>query len=261
MSRSSADAVGPVLPRSARIGGVVVGLIVLVVGGAAVFQTDNELGSTALVAAGLLIAGLAVFGNRIEAIEAAGIRFELERRARGARQQAEQARAAGDTDRAEELERRAESLLAAARAVGSRYEHLRTTEPSGWDRTSRMEGALREARALDTLVLTASDVASVFATGTDGNRIVALALVEGDPRLATADILVDAIVHSRSAFEQYHALVAADRALEHLSPEDRSRVGVAVESSLAGPLGERSSDRRTVARRILEKLRSTNGGQ
>lgn len=129
---------------------------------------------------------------------------------------------------------------------------LRTTEPSGWDRTSRMEAMLREARALDTEPLAASDVADIFATGSDGNRIVALALVEGNPRLATAEVLVDAILESRSTFEQYHALVAAEHALDHLSADDRTRVREAVESVLAGPLGGRSSDRRTVARRILK---------
>jgi len=89
--------------------------------------------------------------------------------------------------------------------------------------------------------------------------MAALALIEGDPRLATADVLVDPITSSRSAFEQYHALVAAERAIHHLSPEHRSRVRAAVEAQLAGPLGERSSDRRTLAQRILERLTSYQG--
>lgn len=254
MSHSPVDVPGPVLTRSVRIGGVVFGILVLVAGGVAVFLTDNELGSTALVAAGVAICALSVFGNRIEAVEAAGVRFELERRARSVRRQAVRARAAGDTDQAEHLERRAEGLLAAAAMVGSRYEHLQRTEPSGWDRTSRMEGVLREARALDTEVLSASDVARIFASGSDGDRMVALALVEADPRLAQTDFLVDAINAGRSSFEQYHALVATERALAHLSPADRERLGEAIERLLAGPVGEKSSDRRTVARRILHAL-------
>ncbi|WP_313406732.1 hypothetical protein [Aeromicrobium sp.] len=241
----------PVLPSSARIAAVVVGLAVLAVGGFAVFTTDNQLGSTALVAAGVAIAGLAVFANRIEAVEAGGVRLELEREARTARIQAQRARAAGKPEQAQHLERKAEGLLAAATMVGSRYEDLVATEPSGWDRTSRMEGLLREARALDTEILGPSDVAQIFGTGTDGSRIAALALAEADPRLATADMLVSAIGESRSSFEQYHGLLAAERSLRHLSPADRSRVHAAIEGALDGPLGDRSSDRRTVARRIL----------
>lgn len=257
-SQSQSGVSGPVLTTSVRVGGVAAGLLVLVAGGVAVFRTDNELGSTALVAAGVVLASLSVFGNRIEAVEAAGVRLELERQASRARQQAVRARAAGELDRAEELEWRAQSLLAAASAVGSRYERLRTTEPSGWDRTSRLEEVLREARALDTDVLSASNVAGIFAAGSDGNRIAALALVEGDPRLATAEVLVDAIVRSRSTFEQYHALVAAEGALDQLSAADRARVREAVESVLAGPLGDTSSDRRTVARRVLGRLARTD---
>ena len=259
MSESSPPASTPVLTRPARIAGVAVGALTLVTGAVAVFRTDNALGSTALVAAGVVIAGLAVFGNRLEAVEAAGIRFELERQARSALQEADRARAAGELERAKELEHRARSLVAAARTVGSRYEQVRTSEPSGWDRTSRMEGVLREARALDTEALTASDVARIFATGTDGNRIAALALVEGDPRLVSADILVAAITDSRSTFEQYHALVAAERSVGRLSSQDRARVRGAVESVLAGSLGDTSTDRRTVARRLLVELDTGDG--
>ena len=147
----------------------------------------------------------------------------------------------------------------AASAVGSRYEQIRTTQPASWDRTSRLEEVLREARALDTGVLTAADVAGIFASGAAGDRVAALALIQRDPRLVTADVLVDAIVHSQSSFEQYHALVAAESALDHLSTTERERLRQAVAAVLSGSLGDRSSDRRTVARRLLEKLTPANG--
>lgn len=256
---ATSDGFEPVLSRPVRIAGIAVGLLALTAGAVAVFGTDNEVGSAALLTAGVAIAGLAVFGNRIEAFEAAGVRLELVRQARDARQEAEQARAAGEPDRAELLERRAQSLLVAASGVGSRYEQLRTTEPSGWDRTARMEQLLREARALDTEILTASQVAGIFASGSDGDRVTALALIERNPRLATADVLVDAITNSRSAFEQYHALVAADRALDSLLDEERMRIRDAVESLLAGPIGQKTSDRRTAAQRILKRFTTAEG--
>jgi len=251
---SLTDPSGPLLPSWARIAGSLFGLAVLVAGGVAVFVTDNELGSAALVVAGAAVAGISVFGNRIEAVEAGGVRVELERRARSARLRARQARAAGQPARARELEHQAEGLLAAATLVGERYEDLVSTEPSSWERTSRMEGLLREARALDTDVLGPDDVAQIFETGTDGSRIAALALAEADPRLATIDVIVAAAADSRSSFEQYHALVAAEKALPHLPDADRALLRATLEQLLAGPLGERSSDRRTVARRILAQL-------
>ena len=250
----------PVLPPWARIAGALLGLVVLVAGGVAVFRTDNELGATALVAAGVAIAGVSVFGNRIEALEAGGVRVELEREARTAQLQARRARAAGRPERAEALERKAEGLLAAATVVGSRYEDLRSSEPSSWDRTSRMEGLLREARALDTDVLGPADVARIFDERTDGGRIAALALAEAAPRLATADMLVSAIGESRSSFEQYHGLMAARAALGHLDAGARARLRATLETVLDGPLGDHSSDRRILARRILDDLASPPSG-
>jgi hypothetical protein len=257
MVDSAADVLEPVLAPSARIVGVALGVLALVTGAVAVFRTDNELGSAALVTAGVAIVGLAMFGNRIHAFEAAGLRLELVRQAKEASQRAEEARASGEIDRADELEVRAQRLLVAASAVGSQYEALRTTEPSGWDRTSRMEDVLRDARAIDTEGLGAPHVEGIFDTGRDGNRVFALALIERNPRLGSAHVLVEALVHSRSSFEQYHALVAAENALDDLPADDRARVREAVESVLAGRLGEKSSDRRTIARRILQRLTPT----
>ena len=253
MTEIGQSAVKPLVGRRGKAAIVTTGAIALLAGGVAVFTTDNELGSTALVAAGVGLVGLALMGNRLRAVEAAGVRLELERQALEARVEAREARATGDVDRAEMLEQRADHLLAAAGDVGRRYEHLRSTEPSGWTRTSRMEDVLRDARALDAKSLTAEDVERIFATGTDGNRVVAIALIEEEPRLAVATVLVDAIVHSRSAFEQYHALSAAERALELLPADERASLLKAVKSVLDGRLGETASDRGRVARRILER--------
>lgn len=243
----------PPLGKRSRATSMTTGSIALLVGGVAVFTTDNELGSTALVAAGVALIGLALLGNRLKTVEAAGVRLELERQAIEAWAEARDARASGDVDRAEKLEQRADQLLTVAEDVGRRYEHLRKSQPPSWARTSRMEDLLRDARALDVRSLTSEDVERIFRTGTDGNRVVAIALIEEAPRLAAATVLVDAIVRNRSAFEQYHALSAAERALDLLPAEERTKVMNAVRSVLHGPLADVASDRGKVARRILEQ--------
>jgi hypothetical protein len=256
---SSARVPEPVLSRRGQTTGLLAGALTLLAGGVAVFQTDNEVGSAALVTAGVAIAGLAQFANRIQAFEAAGVRLEMIREAKDAQEEADKARASGEIDRAEQLERRAQSLLEAASNVGSRYEQLRATQPSGWDRTSRMESVLREARSIDTNGLTPSHVETIFDAGGEGNRVFALAVIEGSPDLGSANVLVDGILHSRSPFEQYHALKATESAIDYLSSEDRAEVRSAVESALEGPLGDKSSDRRTLARRILNRLTQADG--
>jgi hypothetical protein len=180
------------------------------------------------------------------------------REAKDAQEEADKARASGEIDRAEQLESRARSLSAAASNVGSRYEQLRATQPSGWDRTSRMESVLREARAIDTPdlhrhTLGPSSTRAAMATGS--SRLLwsrAAQAWEAQESWSTAS-------NSRSASEQYQALVAAESAIDHLPAEDRAEVRDAVESVLAGWLGDRSSDRRTVARRILNRLTRANG--
>ncbi|MGD9960601.1 hypothetical protein [Nocardioides sp.] len=233
--------------------GVVLGFGVLILGAVAVFTTDNAVGSASLVTAGLLISTLAVFANHISAIEGAGVKLSMRERAGEALANARAAAASGDVEQAEADRREAERLLLASGAVASRYEALRLTQPSGWDRTSRFEDLMRVGREQAAGLSQPQLVSELFATGGDGNRVYALALIQGNPALAEPGPLVEAIAHPRSAFEQYQALVAAQRSVEHLPTAERQAVLAAVEEALAGPLGETSSDRRSVARTILEK--------
>ncbi|TCI95900.1 hypothetical protein [Aeromicrobium sp. IC_218] len=256
MSEESTARDAPLWRRPYLLAALVFGLGCVVAGGVAVFVTDNELGSASLVAAGVAVAGFGVFGDRVRSVEAGGVKLGLEQRAEQDFVAAAQARATGDVERAARLERRAAMLRTTAAAVGTRYEHLRASQPSGWDRTKQLEAVMQSARDMDTSALSPADVEDVFDTGGEGNRVVALALIERDPRLATLEVLKQATVHSRSSFEQYHGLSAAEAALPFLSPDDRLRLRRAVEALLIGPLGDSSSDRRTVARRILDATRA-----
>lgn len=250
------DAAPAVLPPAGRAAGIALGLLMLAFGAVAVFVTNNELGAASLILGGAGVSALTVLADRISAFEAAGVRMELLRRAQDIQSEAEQARVSGEVDRAEQLEDRAQELLLAAGAVGRKYEDVRATQPSGWDRTSRLEEVLQEARALDTSGLTAAQVAQTFDVGSEGNRITALALIQKNPALASVNVLRRGILESRSAFEQYHALVAAESSLDRLTAADLGIVASAIDEALAGRLGQKSSDRRTVARRIKERLAS-----
>jgi hypothetical protein len=54
--------------------------------------------------------------------------------------------------------------------------------------------------------VSADAVAELFRSGQDGNRITALGLMRGNPRLASIVILTEVIRRPRSSFEQWHAL-------------------------------------------------------
>ncbi|MFF1612073.1 hypothetical protein ACFVYA_30180 [Amycolatopsis sp. NPDC058278] len=74
-------------------------------------------------------------------------------------------------------------------------------------------------------------------------------------RLADLDRVLDAVSHSRSAFEQYHALWTACLMLGSLEPRQRERIVEAVEEQL-GATGriKAGSQRHVLAQRILRAL-------
>jgi hypothetical protein len=113
------------------------------------------------------------------------------------------------------------------------YASLRASRPPGSQRT----------RVLDYLMLvpiqsgkarhwTREEVRLAWDRGEDGARLFALGLMNGDDKLVIADVLVQGIRASRSAFEQYYALLAA-RELDPKS-EDSIKVRRAIQDELDG---------------------------
>ena len=108
------------------------------------------------------------------------------------------------------LREEATRLLNAAQSVASQYEAVRSASGSSLNRTVQLEALVQEARDLTGLVASPDAVEQLFRTGRDGNRILAIVMMQTDPRLASPLVLAEAIGVPRSAFEQYHALRAAE---------------------------------------------------
>ncbi|MER7705337.1 hypothetical protein ABTX81_20900 [Kitasatospora sp. NPDC097605] len=103
--------------------------------------------------------------------------------------------------------------------------------------------------------LTASRVRELFADGSEGRRIQALALMQGDPALADLASVLEAIEHPRSGFEQYHALLAARGLMSRLPAEEARRLRDAVAGRLMASDGiPYGSDRSWLAEKILSGL-------
>ncbi|WP_371480126.1 hypothetical protein [Kitasatospora sp. NBC_00315] len=102
--------------------------------------------------------------------------------------------------------------------------------------------------------LTAEQVREMFAAGTEGRRVQALALMQGDPALADLDSVLEAIEHPRSAFEQYHALLAARGLASRLAAAAWQRMRDTVSAQLVAPGGiPYGSDRSWLAEKILAR--------
>lgn len=103
--------------------------------------------------------------------------------------------------------------------------------------------------------LTADRVRELFADGSEGRRIQALALMQGDPALADLASVLEAIERPRSGFEQYHALLAARGLLSRLPAEEVRLLRDAVAGRLMAPDGiPYGSDRSWLAEKILSRL-------
>lgn len=115
-------------------------------------------------------------------------------------------------------------------ALAVRYEQVRATQLPGDERTFLMTRIVAQARAFALgLRLPEDDARRYFAQGTEGARIIALAIVQAQPSAVLLDIVLDAIAESKSAFEQFHAIRALDALLPQLSPMQKQKARAVLE--------------------------------
>jgi hypothetical protein len=171
----------------------------------------------------------------------------------------------GDTETAQTAREQANNQLASATVTTTpqsgttglilQYERLSTT-PAGTARDAAMSDIVRQAGALRlTERFTPLDVTHLFNQGSEGSRIVALALMEGDTGLADFASALNAIQAARSDFEQYHALTVASLMLPLLSADNRAQLRQALESDVVRSKWETDSRRAALAATILDRLR------
>jgi hypothetical protein len=119
-----------------------------------------------------------------------------------------------------------------ANAVAGAYEHVRTTAAPGEARTIELEQIFARARIEAPrrwAKRSAADATKQFRTGSAGQRVEAIAAMQGDPRLRDVNVAIDGITNSKSAFEQYHALRLARQMLPTLDVSGRKKLGIAIE--------------------------------
>ncbi|WP_143121733.1 hypothetical protein [Saccharopolyspora antimicrobica] len=191
---------------AARLGVALVGVGLLVAGTVAVFATTNSAGSSALIAAGTVLVAVAVFTNRLESVEGAGVKIQLGAVA-AKLQEADQADASGDAEAAEQLRREAQLLVVAMEPIATRYEAIRKSSPHGRRRTDALSELVEQARKMARFDFISTEaVEELFRSGQDGNRITALGLMLEDTRFASVPIITEVFRGPRSNFELWHAL-------------------------------------------------------
>ena len=224
------------------------GLALVGTGIAGIFTANSEAGAAALVGVGSLLVLFGAIGDQLESLRFGDLEFRL-------RREAEAAVSRGDLETAKALERAADALHQRVKSATRAYKLLRTEMPAGEERSGKMTEVLnegkRDAAAPD---LDEEDVLRLLWTGPEGARVWALGVLQERPELATPRAVLEAIQHPDQMFDQYHALLFANKFVISGTSEiwTLERVGKAVHDRLhSGALG---ADRGSVdqARQLLE---------
>lgn len=142
--------------------------------------------------------------------------------------------------------------------LAARYEALRRNIPPGRDRTRLMTQIVFEARALARADLDPPTDVEAFRRAGDGERVTGLALVQGAPAAAAFDVVLEAIAHSRSAFEQYTALSAIESLIAFVGGGEQPRLRAVLDDQMRGGAGRfitPDSDRWQLAQRLIGRLK------
>jgi hypothetical protein len=236
---------------SVRLAAAVLGLLILMSGVVAVFATEAGAGSASLLALGGLVLAVAIFSDRIETIEFAGAKLGLRGLARERLAFAAVRERQGDHEAAATLRMQARALQ---RLAGT-YGQIRRSRRGGSERTRILDDVMRQASELAASTdFDPSEVWTWFDEGAAEGRIIALGLMEGDDRLCDFYCALDAIEHSRSAFEQYYGLRVARKMLPGLSPLERDWLAAANSQARQSKGFGVDSARMSISRQISREL-------
>ena len=119
------------------------------------------------------------------------------------------------------------------------YERLRRTMSSGDNRTAAMTRIVNEVRVRAAAAPeSARRLAPGLLRSTEaGDRVVGLALVQGNPTGEVHGDVLRILAGARSPFEQYQSLVTLARILPDLDATERARLKIALELEKTDPRG------------------------
>jgi hypothetical protein len=232
------------------------GLAVLALGGIATFRSTNGAGSAALVVGGIALLVLSGLADRIELLKVGNVEFHVRAAASQLIRRADELEMQGDTAAAEHLRSEAEHLLLQATPTARRYEELRRIQPPGRERTAEFRKLVDHARKFSREKHPSAEVVrGMFEGGSEGDRVYALVLMQEDPAAGDLSCVIGAISESRSAYEQYRALRAAEEMLRMLNSSERKQLATAIQQAMEpGGYITRSSDRYGLAQNILNMV-------
>ena len=147
-------------------------------------------------------------------------------------------------------------------AHAQEYDHIRGTMSSGPERTISMTRLVEATKAQARRANLSAEEIDVFFSQGDGGRIAALAAIQATPHAYCFPIAKEAVMNSKSAFEQYEALRAIAALVPHLNADERREVVEVIEDQRSGGPKKyitRDSDRWPLSERILSEISRSPG--
>lgn len=228
----------------------VLGLGLAATGVAAVFLAESDTGAAALLTIGVILVLFAAVGDRLESLRYGDFELVLRRKA-------DEAARRGDIVEAKALQRAADTVAQRVARLARSYTTVRGTMPAGLQRTAEMDRIIHEAETnADRPDIDQEEVLSLLWTGSEGARVWALGVLKGRPDLATTRAVLEAVQRPDQMFDQFHALLLAERfvSLSDTRTWARERIAAAVRAQLeSGALG---TDHNSIeaAKRVLHQV-------
>ena len=129
---------------------------------------------------------------------------------------------------------------------------VRNTMRSGPERTRRMSSIVRRVGETSPGSDHLQSIRRLH-SGTEGERLIAIALLEAQPDPAYFDVVLESIANPRSAFEQYHAIKVAEHMVDRLSPEHKDQLEQQLRARLQDE-GFIGTDRALLTGAIMSRL-------
>lgn len=213
----------------------ILGLGLAAAGIAAIFRSESDTGAAALLTVGALIVLFVALGDRLESLRFGDFELRL-------RQQAHEKRRSGDVEAAKALERAADIVGERRAGLARSYQTVRGSMPAGPERTAMMDRIIAEAqKEAYTPDIDPDEVLRLLWTGSEGARVWALGVLQARPEFATPRAVLEAVQRPDQMFDQYQALVLAERFVLHPTTRTwtRERIADAVRAQLdSGALGD-----------------------
>jgi MinD-like ATPase involved in chromosome partitioning or flagellar assembly len=144
-------------------------------------------------------------------------------------------------------------------SLASQYEEIRRTMDAGDERTRAMTELVNRAQVSVDASESSGLAAQIFSDGSDGARIVGLALAQAFPESQHLTLALEAIQNRRSSFEQYNALVLAQSLADKLGSAERRQLAAAVQSQLGSTIDTSDLSRWNPSQDLLRKLTAADG--